>query len=96
MPRSSLAALLFALAVAHVIAGALLADADSATLLIAGASAMRRWLATQALGASIAAYLVGGLATLGVVAPASWRTGGIAAGAASSLLLAGLVHWPLG
>jgi hypothetical protein len=96
MRRSTLATLLFAIAVAHVVVGALLADADSATLLISGASAARRWMATQVLGASIAAYAVAGFATLGIAAPASWRTAGVAVGAASSILLTGLLRWHVG
>jgi hypothetical protein len=96
MRRSSLALALFALAAAHAVAGALLADADSATILIAGAGMLRRWMATQVLGASIAAYAVAGLATLGVAAPRSWRGAGIVAGAASSVVLAGLMEWGVG
>ncbi|MGO9709367.1 MAG: hypothetical protein ACLQBL_10905 [Polyangiaceae bacterium] len=100
MHRSSLATLFFALAAAHAIAGGLLADADSATIAVAGATMTTRWLATQLLGASIAGYVVGGFATLGVAAPESWRTVGAFAGAVSSLLLASLIWksapwWPV-
>jgi len=97
MYRRSLAVLLLALAVAHSIGGSLVADAESATLFVAGATAGTRWMATQVLGASIAAYAVAALATLQVAAPESWRRPAAIVGAACSLLLASLLwgtaHW---
>jgi hypothetical protein len=101
MHRSATATLLFILAVAHLVGGAMIADAESATLIIPGASGIVRWVATQLLGASIAGYAVGGLATLGAAVPASWRSVAAIAGAVSSLGLAGLLSsgamgpWPL-
>jgi hypothetical protein len=92
MHRALLASFLFALAAAHAIGGALNADADSATLLLVGASATTRWIATQLLGGSIAGYSLAGFATLGILAPTSWRTAAIVAGAASSLLLVGMAR----
>ena len=91
MYRWSFAVLLFALAVAHAVAGALIADAETATLFIVGASATTRWIATQLLGAAIAGYAVAGMATLRVAAPGSWRAPAIVIGAASSLLLTGVL-----
>lgn len=82
------AALLFGMAAVHGILGAHLADADTATLAIAGAGALRCWFATQVLGASIASYAVAGFATLGVVAPRSFQTASVLAGAACSFALA--------
>ncbi len=97
MYRRSLAALLLSLAAAHSVGGSVLADSETATLLVAGATAGTRWVATQILGASIAAYAVAALATLQVAAPESWRRPAAIVGAACSLLLASLLwgtaHW---
>jgi hypothetical protein len=91
MYRWSFAVFLLALAIAHAVDGALIADAENATLAIVGASATTRWIATQLLGASIAGYAVAGMATLRIAAPGSWRASAVVIGAASSLLLTGVL-----
>jgi hypothetical protein len=98
MPRLFLTVLLFSVAFVHAVGGSSLADGETATLMVLGAGATTRWIAKQLLGASIAGYAVGGLATLGIAAPASWRIPGIALGALASLALAGILWrtaaWP--
>jgi len=98
MPRLFLTVLLFSVALVHAVGGSSLADGETATLVVLGAGATTRWLATQLLGASIAGYAVGGMATLGLAAPASWRIPGITLGSLASLLLAAILWrtaaWP--